>query len=240
MNTAILIPARFSSSRFEGKVIHPINGKPMIQWVYEGAEESKLADYIAVLTDDERVYDVVKSFGGTVFIAKGDFASGSDRVASFCRDKDFDYVLNLQADEPLIDGKTLDLLIGCAIKTKEHMATLVSYCDIREIDDPNVVKVVVDNSGYAMYFSRSRIPFNRNPFDKYLKHIGVYIYSKEILLLLSSLEPTELEKAEGLEQLRALQNGIKIKTCFTDKFLLGVDTREDLNRLIAYLEGKNV
>ena len=210
----------------------------MIQWVYEGAKESKLADYIAVLTDDKRVYDTVKSFGGSVFMVKGNFASGSDRVASFCRDKNFDYVLNLQADEPLIDGKTLDLLIECAVGTGEQVATLVSYCAPQEVDDPNVVKVIVDKDGYAMYFSRSRIPFNRNPFDKYLKHIGVYIYSKETLLRLSSLEPTELEKAEGLEQLRALQNGIRIKTCLTDKFLLGVDTREDLERLISYLEGR--
>ncbi len=235
MSVAILIPARFSSSRFEGKVIHPIKDKPMIQWVYEGAKETKLADYIAVLTDDKRVYDVVKSFGGNVFMVKGSFASGSDRVASFCKDKDFDYVLNLQADEPLIDGETLDLLIKCATETKEQMATLVSYCAPQEVDDPNVVKVVVDKNGYAMYFSRSRIPFNRNPFNGYLKHIGVYIYSRKTLLLLNSLGPTELELAEGLEQLRALQSGIRIKTCFTNKFLLGVDTREDLERLISYL-----
>ncbi len=240
MKVAVLIPARFSSSRFEGKVIYPIKGKPMVQWVYEGVEGSKLKDFVAVLTDDDRVFDTVKSFGGNVFMVKGDFASGSDRVAKFCEDREFDYIVNMQADEPLIDGETIDLLIGCAVDTNEHIATLVSKCDEHDVNDTNIVKVVLSNEGYAMYFSRSRIPYNRNVFKDYTKHVGIYVYSKDALTELSKMEPSTLEKAEGLEQLRALQNGFKIKTCYTDKTLIGVDTEKDIERLISYLEGKNV
>lgn len=240
MKVAVLIPARFSSSRFEGKVIYPIKGKPMVQWVYEGVEDSRLKDFVAVLTDDDRVFNAVKSFGGNVFMVKGNFVSGSDRVAKFCEDREFDYIVNMQADEPLIDGETIDLLISCAVDTNEHIATLVSKCDEHEIDDPNVVKVVLNNEGYAMYFSRSRIPYNRNVFKGYTKHIGIYVYSKDTLIELSKMKPSILEKAEGLEQLRALENGFKIKTCHTDKTLIGIDTKKDLKRLISYLEGKNV
>jgi len=236
MTIAVLIPARYSSTRFEGKVIYPIRSRAMVQWVYEGVKGSKMADFTAVLTDDERVFDVVKSFGGHVFMLKGDFASGTDRIAKFCEDKEFDYIVNMQADEPLIDGETIDKLINCAVSGAEQMATLVSKCNDEEVDDPNVVKVVIDNNGYAMYFSRSRIPYNRKPFSEYLKHIGIYIYSKDTLLRLSRLGQTNLERAEDLEQLRALQSGIRIKTCMTDKFLIGIDTKEDLGRLISYLE----
>ncbi len=235
MKVAILIPARYSSSRFEGKVIHPIKSKPMVQWVYEGVKGSQYADFIAVLTDDRRVFNAVRSFGGNVFMVEGDFNSGTDRIAYFCRDRDFDYVVNMQADEPLIDSSTIDGLIGCALDGKEEMATLLATCKREEVDDPNVVKAVVDLKGYALYFSRSRIPYNREPFDGYLKHVGIYVYRRETLIRLSELSASELEVAEGLEQLRALQNGIKIKTCMTDKLLIGVDTRDDLKRVLAYL-----
>ena len=235
MKIAILIPARYSSSRFEGKVIFPIKSRPMVQWVYEGVKGSKYAEYIAVLTDDKRVFDTVRSFGGNVFMVRGDFSSGTDRIAYFCRDKDFDYVVNMQADEPLIDSNTIDRLLECALEGGEDMATLLTPCKDDEVDDPNVVKVVLDLDGYALYFSRSRVPYNRRPFDGYLKHVGIYVYRRETLIKLSELEASELEITEGLEQLRALQNGIRIKTCVTDKFLIGVDTRDDLKRVLAYL-----
>ncbi len=235
MKIAILIPARYKSSRLEGKVLYPIKGKPMVQWVYDGVKDSRYASFLAVLTDDDRVFDAVESFGGRVFKVLGDFASGTDRVAHFCKTRDFDYVVNMQADEPLIDGKTIDRLIECAINGDEEMATLVKKCDADEIDDINVVKVVVDYEGYALYFSRSRIPFNRCPFNGYLKHVGIYVYKREVLLKLSDLNPSPLEIAEGLEQLRALQNGVKIKTCLTDKYLIGIDTKKDLDKLLTYL-----
>ncbi|WP_025209309.1 3-deoxy-manno-octulosonate cytidylyltransferase [Hippea sp. KM1] len=235
MSVAVLIPARFNSSRFEGKVIAPILGKPMIQWVYEGVSGSKKADFLAVLTDDERVYDVVRSFGGNVYFVEGDFKSGTDRVAAFCKDRDFDYIVNMQADEPLIDPLTIDTLINVVLSSKDAIATLAGRCRMDEVDDENVVKVVVDNDGYALYFSRSRIPFNRREFDGYLKHIGIYAYPKQLLMKMASLKESTLEAAEGLEQLRALQNGIKIRVGFTDKFLIGVDTKEDLLRVEEYL-----
>ncbi|AEA34449.1 3-deoxy-manno-octulosonate cytidylyltransferase [Hippea maritima] len=235
MNIAVLIPARYGSSRFEGKVIKTILQKPMVQWVYEGVKSSKYANFLAVLTDDDRVFETVRAFGGNVYFVKGDFKSGTDRIAEFCRDKDFDYIVNMQADEPLIDSDTIDKLIETVILTKEEMATLVCSCSEDEIDDENVVKVVVDKMDYAMYFSRSRIPFNRNYFNRYLKHIGIYAYSKKTLLRLASEEATELEKAEGLEQLRALQYGIKIKIGYVDKFLIGVDTKDDLKKVEEYL-----
>ncbi|WP_022669592.1 3-deoxy-manno-octulosonate cytidylyltransferase [Hippea alviniae] len=236
MSVAILIPARYSSSRFEGKVLARIGSKTMVRMVYEAVRESKYADFVAVLTDDRRVVDEVNSFGGSVFEVKGNFNSGTDRIAAFVKNNRFDYIVNMQADEPLIDADTVDRLIECIMDSNSEMATLVSKAKEEELDDKSVVKVVVDNDGYALYFSRSRIPFNRNPFDGYLKHVGIYAYSFDALMKLSSLTPSSLELAEGLEQLRALQNGIRIKTCMTDKFLIGVDTREDLKKVLRYLE----
>lgn len=235
MNIAILIPARFKSTRFMGKPLANILGKPMIQHVYEGVKNSSYAAFTAVLTDDERIFKLSKSFGAEVFMVKGDFESGTDRIAHFARDKDFDYIVNMQGDEPLMDANTIDKLIECAISSKEQMATLVAKCEDNLIDNPNTVKVVVDKKGYALYFSRSKIPYERNRFHNYLKHIGIYIYSKETLLKLHKLQKGSLENAEGLEQLRALENGIKIKTCVTEKFLMGVDTKEDLKALENYL-----
>ena len=239
MSVAILIPARYSSTRFEGKVLAKIGSKTMVRVVYEAVEKSKYADFVAVLTDDKRVVEEIKSFGGNVFEVKGNFNSGTDRIAAFVKNNRFDYIVNMQADEPLIDAETVDKLIKCIMENNSDMATLVSKAKEEEIDDENVVKVVVDNDGYALYFSRSRIPFSRNPFDGYLKHVGIYAYSFDALMKLSSFNPSSLELAEGLEQLRALQNGIRIKTCMTDKFLIGVDTKEDLRKVLNYLEIEN-
>ncbi len=236
MKTAILIPARYDSSRFRGKVLKKIMDRSMIEMVYTSAVGSKKADFVAVLTDDERVKKEVESFGGSVFIVKGNFSSGTDRVAHFAADQPFEYIVNLQADEPLIDPETIDALIECLMENSAEMATLASICEEEAIDDANTVKVVTDTKGWALYFSRSRIPFNRNPYENYLKHIGIYAYTKETLLFLSKLKRGSLEEAEGLEQLRALENGIKIRVCTIDKTLIGVDTPEDLQRVINYLK----
>ncbi len=236
MKIAILIPARYQSSRFEGKPLADILGKTMIQRVYEGVKHSKYASFVGILTDDERIFENAKSFNADVFMVKGNFESGTDRIAYFSKDKEFDYIVNMQGDEPLIDHQTIDKLIECAIETKEDMATLASFCDDELIDNPNTVKVVLDRNGYALYFSRSRIPFNRNPYSKYLKHIGIYIYSKKTLMHLYKKEKGVLEKAESLEQLRALENGIRIKVCMTDKKLIGVDTKEDLEKVKRVLK----
>ncbi len=239
MKIAILIPARFKSSRFEGKPLAKICGKPMIQRVFEGVKNSSYASFIGILTDDERIFAASKTFCSNVFMVKGDFESGTDRIASFVKDKDFDYVVNMQGDEPLMDSQTIDDLIECALSTKANIATLIAKCESSLIDNPNTVKVVLDKNGYALYFSRAKIPYDRNRFDNYFKHIGIYIYSKEALIRLYNLPKGTLENAEGLEQLRALENGIKIKTCVTDKVLIGVDTKEDLNNVENYLRLNN-
>ncbi len=239
MKLAVLIPARFASNRFEGKPLAKILNKTMIQRVYEGVVNSKYSPFTAVLTDDERIYSHIKEFNGNAFMVKGNFESGTDRIAYFAMDKDFDYIVNVQGDEPLIDSETIDKLVECAIQSNAEMATLVSKCDKEEIDNPNTVKVVLDNNNYALYFSRSKIPFNRNIYNEYLKHIGIYIYSKDILTKLYQFSKTKLERAEGLEQLRALENGIKIKVCLTDKILIGVDTKEDLKQAERYLRQLN-
>ncbi len=235
MNIAILIPARFKSTRFEAKLLADILGKPMIQRVYEGVKHSLYASFVAILTDDKRIVEKAQSFGADVFDVRGEFKTGTDRIASFVKDKDFDYIVNVQGDEPLIDSQTVDKLIRCAVETKEKMATLIAKCEEHSVEDSNTVKVVVDKDGYALYFSRAKIPYERNAFDGYFKHIGIYIYSKETLLKLSGLPQSGLERAEGLEQLRALENGIRIKTCITDKTLMGVDTPEDLKAVIRYM-----
>ncbi len=236
MKIAVLIPARFQSTRFEGKPLAKIYNKTMIQMVYEGIKDSKYASFIAILTDDERIFEEAKRFGAKTFMVKGNFESGTDRIAYFAKDKDFDYIVNMQGDEPLINSETIDRLIQCALNTNEEMATLATVCEKELIDNPNTVKVVKDINDYALYFSRSKIPFDRDNFENYLKHIGIYIYSKNTLAKLYSLRKSSLEKAEGLEQLRALENGIKIKVCLTDKVLIGVDTREDLEKVEKYLK----
>jgi len=238
INTAILIPARYASSRFSGKPLAKILGKPMIQWVYEGINSSHLSNFKAVLTDDERIADCVNGFGGRIFVVKGDFRSGTDRIAAFCKDKPFDYIVNLQGDEPLIKAKTIDQLIDKSIKNKDCMATLIKRCEKKEIDNPNVVKVVTDKKGYALYFSRSPIPFERSAYNNYFKHIGIYIYSKATLMRLYNEKSTQLEKAEGLEQLRALENGIKIKTYQTKETFIGVDIKEDIKKVENILKNR--
>ncbi len=239
MRTAVLIPARYFSSRFEGKALADIAGKTMIRRVYEGVAGSKLADLVAVLTDDERIKSEVESFGGKAFIVKGNFASGTDRIAYFAKDKPFDYIVNMQGDEPLIDSETIDSLIRCITESRAPMVTLASRCEEELVDDPNTVKVITDTDGYAIYFSRSRIPFNRNTFSDYMKHIGIYAYTKPTLMKLYNLREGKLERAEGLEQLRAIENNISIKVYITDKKLIGVDTPDDLNKVVEYLKGKD-
>ncbi len=236
MKTAILIPARFQSSRFKGKPLAKILNKSMIEWVYKGVCEAQYADFTAVLTDDMRIFNEVKNFGGNVFMVKGNFQSGTDRIAHFVKDKDYDYIVNMQGDEPLMDSKTIDRLINFALMQKCEMATLSSECKEDEIDDPNIVKIVTDTDNNALYFSRSKIPFNRGKCNKFIKHIGIYIYSKETLMKLYTLKPSILEKCEKLEQLRALENGIKIKVCTTNRVLIGVDTKDDLVKVENYLK----
>lgn len=234
MNIALLIPARLSSTRYPKKLLAKVKGKTIIEWTYLGAIQSKKAHICAVLTDSIKIKEIIEKIHGKVYLVKGDFNSGTDRIAHFVADKNYDVIVNVQGDEPLIDGVTIDTLIDFFIENKLQMATLAVSCDDCA-DNINDVKVVIDKKNFALYFSRSKIPYNANPYKSYLKHIGVYIYDKNTLLFLHNQKPTPLEQAEKLEQLRALENSIKIGVLQTSKNFIGIDTKDDLESLKQYI-----
>lgn len=232
--TAIIIPARYGSSRLEGKPLIEVNGKPVIQWVYEKAKQAKLADIIIVATDDERIFNAVKAFGGEVEMTSADHKCGSDRIREVVeRHSEISYIVNLQGDEPLIKPESIDAVAkNVQEDEKADISTLIRVLkDKEEIENPNLVKCVIDNNGFALYFSRSKIPYERNTgVATFYGHLGIYGYKREALLKMTSLPQTPLEKTESLEQLRALENGMKIKTSIVDFVPVGIDTREDLEK----------
>lgn len=230
--TAIIIPARYGSSRLEGKPLIEVNDKPIIQWVYEKAQQAQLADMIIVATDDKRIFDAVKSFGGEVEMTSTEHKCGSDRIREVVeRHPEISYIVNLQGDEPMIKPESVNAVIN-SVKNDANadISTLVRVIDDEdEIKNPNLVKCVFDINGYALYFSRSPIPYNRNTgISKTYGHIGIYGYKREALLRMTALNQTPLEKTESLEQLRALENGMKIKVTVVDFVPVGIDTLEDL------------
>ncbi len=232
--TAIIIPARYGSSRLEGKPLLEVMGKPVIQWVYEKAKQSKLADLIIVATDDKRIYDCVKSFGGEVEMTSVEHKCGSDRIMEVVsRHPEISYICNLQGDEPLIKPESIDAVIkNVKDDDKADISTLIRVLtDEEEINNPNLVKCVIDNNGFALYFSRSKIPFERNSnIATFYGHLGIYGYKRAALEVMTTLPQTPLERTESLEQLRALENGMKIKTSVVDFVPVGIDTREDLEK----------
>ncbi len=229
---AIIIPARYGSTRLPGKPLIKINEKTIIQWVYEKAQKSKLAGKVIVATDDERILKAVKDFGGEVQMTSAEHQSGSDRIAEIVKNNpEIEIAVNVQGDEPLIKPESIDMAIEALLKDKEaQISTLIRQIeDKEEALNPNVVKVVVANDGRALYFSRSPIPYERVAEEAPLYgHIGLYAYRVEGLVKMTSLPQSNLEKAECLEQLRALQNGMVIKTAVVDYTPVGIDTREDL------------
>ncbi len=233
-NTAIIIPARYGSSRLEGKPLIEVKGKPIIQWVYEKAMQAKLADIIIVATDDKRIYDAVKAFGGVVEMTSTEHKCGSDRIREVIdRHPEISYIVNLQGDEPMIEPEAVDSVINnLKSDDKADISTLIRILtDEEDINNPNLVKCVVDKYGFALYFSRSKIPFERNLCaGNFYGHLGIYGYKREALIKMTELAQTPLEKTESLEQLRALENGMKIKTSVVDFVPVGIDTLEDLNR----------
>jgi 3-deoxy-manno-octulosonate cytidylyltransferase (CMP-KDO synthetase) len=253
MKIVAVIPARYGSTRFEGKPLADILGKPMIQWVYEGVSQSKLIDEVIVATDDQRILEAVQSFGGKGVMTSPGHTTGTDRVAEVARKLKSEIVVNVQGDEPLIKGSIIDRAIRPLLKDDTlPMATLINR--INEVKDwlnPHIVKVVTDQKGFALYFSRSPIPFPRDlnidrleshPFGtknplpkKVFKHIGVYVFRRKFLLRFSKMKPTPLEKLEKLEQLRALENGYQIKVTSVDYEPLHVETPEDLQKLVTFL-----
>lgn len=238
---AIIIPARYGSSRLEGKPLLEVAGKPVIQWVYEKAQMSKLADIIIVATDDKRIYDCVVGFGGVAEMTSENHKSGSDRIMEVVsRHPEIDYICNLQGDEPLIKPESIDAVIKNVIEDdKADISTLIRKIDNEEANNPNLVKCVTDNNGFALYFSRSKIPYERNSgIATFYGHLGIYGYKRKALEIMTSLPQTNLEKTESLEQLRALENGMKIKTSVVDFVPVGIDTKEDLEKFRHIVEQK--
>lgn len=231
--TAVIIPARYGSSRLEGKPLIEVGGKPIIQWVYEKAMQAKLADIIIVATDDERIFNAVKAFGGNVEMTSIEHKCGSDRIKEVVmRHPEISYIVNLQGDEPLIKPESIDE-VAKNVKDDEiaDISTLIRKISAEEAENPNLVKCVKDNNGFAMYFSRSKIPFERNcgKADFY-GHLGIYGYKREALIKMTEMPQSSYEQSESLEQLRALQNGMKIKTSLVDFVPIGIDTAEDLEK----------
>ncbi len=232
------IPARYASVRLPGKPLRMLAGRPMIEHVYRRCLLAPSLSRVVVLTDDQRIADVVTSFGGDCEMTPTDCASGTDRIAHAARQWDASAVVNIQGDEPLIDPAVIETV---AKHLKQHpedgMVTLAATIADQDFDDPNVVKVVRDRRGYALYFSRAPIPHpRRRDVAERLQHIGIYGYRKDTLLELASLEPSPLETSESLEQLRALEHGFTIRVLDAAKSEPGIDTPEDLARAEALLE----
>ena len=242
-----IIPARYHSNRFEGKPLAKIAGKPMIQHVYERAQDVGLLSRVAVATDDQRIADCVRGFGGEVVMTRSDHVSGTDRLAEAASIMDIpeqDVVVNIQGDQPLFDQEVVEQVARPLLDDPALPMSTLIYKIIRkeEIQDPNHVKTVFDRNGNALYFSRSPIPFQRNPDEPvpptYYKHLGFYAYRKGFLLTFVSLPEGEWERFEKLEQLRALEFGYRIRVILTEHDSIEVDTPKDLERVEAFLRGE--
>lgn len=241
-----IIPARYASTRFPGKPLALLGGKPVIQHVYEKVAAVLEAAYVA--TDDKRIYDVVKSFGGQVVMTRTDHKSGTDRIEEAIEKigGEWDVVVNVQGDEPFVAKNQLDTICHCFDDPTTQIATLGKPFESMEaVQNPNSPKIVVDNMGFAMYFSRSVIPYVRgkemsswHTHYPFLKHLGIYAYRKDVLRQVTQLPQSSLEIAESLEQLRWLQNGFKIKVGTTDVETVGIDTPQDLERAEEFLKAQ--
>lgn len=238
-----IIPARYASTRFPGKPLALLGGKPVIQRVYE--QVSKALKHVCVATDDERIFDTVKGFGGNVVMTRADHKSGTDRIEEAYNKigKPYKVVINIQGDEPFIHPEQIVSIMHCFDDSTTEIATLGKRFDSMEsVKNPNSPKIVVDNRGFAMYFSRSVIPFIRGVEEKdwlehypFLKHLGLYAYRSEVLKAITALPQSSLEKAESLEQLRWLQNGYRIRVAETEFETVGIDTPADLKRAESLL-----
>ncbi|MHA1378139.1 MAG: 3-deoxy-manno-octulosonate cytidylyltransferase [Candidatus Helarchaeota archaeon] len=230
----VVIPTRYHSTRLEGKILADICGKPMIYHVYHQVKKARKIDEIIVATDDVRIKDAVEKFNGNVIMTSKKHKTGTDRIGEVASNISTDIILNIQGDEPLIQPEVIDQLSDLISTNKKiQMATLVTDNILNdELNNPNDVKVVIDQNNYALFFSRALIPYPRNKkFARYYKHIGVYGYKRDFLLKFIKMKQTPLELAESLEQLRALENGIRIKVGITKYRTIGVDTIEDLEKV---------
>lgn len=234
-----VIPSRYASTRLEGKPLKDICGHTMIEWVYKRTKFSNL-DEVVVATDDERIYKEVERFGGKAILTSKEHENGTSRIAEACtKYEDYDVIVNVQGDEPLIEPEMINSIIN-SFKEDDtiSMSTLKYKIDtMEEIENPNYVKVITDKKGYALYFSRSVIPYPRKlDIQNYYKHVGIYGYKRDFVVEYAKMEPTPLELSESLEQLRALENGYRIKVMETPYKIIGVDTQEELEKVREYIK----
>ncbi len=234
--SAIVIPARMGSSRFPGKPLVDLCGKPMIQWVYERSVASGVSDQVLVATPDQEILDVCASFGAPAILTRANHPTGTDRIAEVAEKVVADVYINVQGDEPLIDIETIRAVYDPFIELSVRMASVYSVCPESEVNNPAVVKVVTDLLGNALYFSRHAIPFPRAPRTSSLKkHIGIYAYRRDVLLEYPSWSQTPLELSESLEQLRFLEHGVGIRMVEGQGSIVSVDTPEQADEARKYL-----
>lgn len=238
----VVLPARYGSTRFPGKPLAVISGKPLIEWVYRRAEEIRGVGELVVATDDQRIAETVRAFGGNAVLTSVEHATGTDRVAEVARSRPYESVVNLQGDEPVFAPEMVEAMVEC-LESKPG-TDIVTAChrihSPSDYYDPNVVKVILDQDGRALYFSRSPVPSGAQleanvrraqPAAPAYRHVGVYAYTKDALLRFTSLEPTGLEIAERLEQLRAIENGMTMRVIVTKSSTLGVDVPDDIKKV---------
>ena len=238
-----IIPARYASTRFPGKMLVPILGKPLLQWVFEAAQKSQCLEQVLIATDHEDIALLCQHLKAKYIMTEPDLPSGSDRVWAAAQSTTADVIVNIQGDEPLIQAQTLDSLLQAITPKDIQMATLGGQLESNELNSPNTVKVICNHQDEALYFSRLPIPYSRGlktfiqapPCS--LKHIGVYAYKRDFLAQFCAQAPVEIEKAESLEQLRALYLGAKIKVVRTNLKSWGVDTPEDVQQIEKLLQG---
>lgn len=243
LKTAAVIPARYASSRFPGKALAEISGQAMIVRVLKAVEKCELIDEVYVATDDLRIKNEVEKAGGRAIMTSAQHQSGTDRIAEAAQEIEAELIVNVQGDEPLIKAESIArALKPFAVEAELKMSTLKRKITAAEAKNPDLVKVITDHNDYALYFSRSPIPYYREAEEKnqnYFQHIGLYVYRRDFLLQYAQMERTPLEKAESLEQLRALENGFKIKVLETEAKLIGVDRREDIELVEKEIKSRN-
>jgi 3-deoxy-manno-octulosonate cytidylyltransferase (CMP-KDO synthetase) len=242
MNVVAVIPARYDSTRFPGKPLAPIAGKPMVQHVFERAKAAQRVGRVVIATDDERILRAVAEFGGDAVMTRSDHRSGTERMAEVATQIEADIYVNVQGDEPLMDPAAIDAVVA-ALEEDDSVkvgTVCVPVAEPAQIMDPNVVKVVVDFQGDALYFTRAPVPWVRDEKQAvgqfHRKHLGLYAYRRETLLEFPTLPPGDLEKLEQLEQLRLLENGYRIRVVETERDSIGVDVEQDIARVEAVLQ----
>jgi len=239
--TLCVIPARLESTRFSRKLLQRIEGKPLLQYVYENAKQAKRVERVIVACDHELLKETVESFGGEAILTSPDHASGTERIAEVAKSLPCQFIVNLQGDEPLMPGEVIDQVVGAL--QRDLSCVMSTACIVKtdpdEFRNPNVVKLTKDRSGLALYFSRSPIPFDRDgKTTHFYKHLGIYGYRREFLLQFPALSASSLEQREKLEQLRVLENGYRIKVVETVHDSIGVDTEADFNLVKKLLSSK--